>query len=260
LTGVEVAVGTVLLWPENGPPTQEDTMNIRHRIAAAVATVGLAATGLALAAPAAQAAPLPLTASKPCKIEGITPSTVTLGLSAKRVKFTPKVSDCKVTSWSIDTDSFSVTNKDPYATLNPSQIPAKSQDVVVEVTASNGLPTKEVTFVDGLHVKAPTMFNTRTKAGPEPVKKGKKITVTSQLAVVSYQQDAWTGYAGQPIKLQFKTKGGSYKTVKTVTSGEYGYTQTTVTAKKSGTWRMIFAGSSTATSSKASGDYVKVNR
>ena len=233
-------------------------MTIRHRIAAA-ATLGLVATGLALAAPTAQAAPLPQAASKPCTISGITPSTVTLGLSPKKVEFTPKVSGCKVTSWSINTDSFSVTNKNPYATLKPSNVPSKSEDVVVEVTANNGRPTKEVTFVDGLHVKAPTMFNTRTKAGPEPAKKGTKITVTSQLAVVSWKQDAWTGYAGQPIKVQFKAKGGSYKTVKTVTSGEYGFTQTTVTAKKSGTWRMIFAGTSTATSSKARGDYVKVN-
>jgi len=29
-------------------------------------------------------------------------------------------------------------------------------------------------------------------------------------------------------------------------------------AKKSGTWRMVFAGSSTATSATAKGDYVKV--
>ena len=78
--------------------------------------------------------------------------------------------------------------------------------------------------------------------------------------MVSYKQDAWTGYAGQSLKVQFEAKGGKYKTIKTVTSGEYGYTQTTVTAKKSGTWRMIYAGTSTATSAKARGDYVKVTK
>jgi hypothetical protein len=198
-------------------------MNIRHRVAAAVATVGLAATGLALAAPAAQAAPLPQAAPKACKIEGISPSTVVVGLSPRKVKFTPITSGCKVTSWSIATDNFVVTNKDPYATY-----------------------------------KAPAMFNTRTKASPEPAKKGHKITVTGQLAVAVWKQNGYTGYAGQPLKVQFKAKGGKYKTVKTVTSGEYGYTQPTVTAKKSGTWRMTFAGSSTATSATARGDYVKV--
>ena len=231
-------------------------MNIRHRLAAAVATIGLAATGLALATPAAQAAPLPQAAPKPCKISGITPSTVVVGLSPKKVEFTPITSGCTVTSWSIATDSFQVTNKDAYATLTPAQL-SKVEDVVVQISSS-GNTTKEATFVDGLHVKAPTTFNTRTKAGPEPAKKGHKITVTSQLAVAVWRQNGYAGYAGQPLKVQFKAKGGTYKTIKTVTSGEYGYTQTTVTAKKSGTWRMVFAGSSTATSATAKGDYVKV--
>jgi len=52
----------------------------------------------------------------------------------------------------------------------------------------------------------------------------------------------------------YKANGGKYKSVKTVSSCEYGYTQTTVTAKKSGTWRVTFAGSSTATSATARGD------
>ena len=76
--------------------------------------------------------------------------------------------------------------------------------------------------------------------------------MTGQLAVVSWKQNAWTGYAGQNLKVQFKPKGGHYKTVKNRQDpGEYGYTETTVTAKKSGTWRMIYAGTSTATSAKA---------
>lgn len=57
--------------------------------------------------------------------------------------------------------------------------------------------SEQQTSVDGLHVKGPTTFNTRTKASPEP-------------------------------------------------------------ATKSGTWRMVFAGSSTATSATAKGYYAKV--
>jgi hypothetical protein len=231
-------------------------MTIRSRVAATVATVGLAISALALSGAAAQAAPQPQAAPRPCVVKGITPDVVTVGLTPRKVKITPRVSGCSVAAWSINTSAFSVTNKDPYTMLNPANLGSKTQDVVVEVTPTHGT-VKEVTFVDGFHVKAPTMFNTRTKAGPEPARKGKKITVTSQLAVVSYSQ-GWTGYAGQPINVQFKAKGSSYKTVKTVPSGEYGYTQTTVTAKKSGTWRMVFAGSATAASAAARGDYVKV--
>lgn len=182
-----------------------------------------------------------------------------VGLSPEKVKFTPITSGCKITSGSIATDNFVVTNKDPYATLTPATLP-KVADPVVEVTANNGLPTKEAAFVDGLHYEAPAVFNARTKASPEPAKKGSKIVVTGQLAVAQWKQNHYTGYAGQPLKVQFKAKGGKYKTIKTVASGEYGYTQTTVTAEKSGTWRMTFAGSSTATSAVAKGDYVKVTK
>jgi hypothetical protein len=109
--------------------------------------------------------------------------------------------------------------------------------VVVQVTANTG-QTKEATFIDGLHLKAAAQFNTRTQAGPEPAKKGKKINVAGQLVVVSYKQNGWTGFVGQPLKVQLKARGGKYKTVKT---GEYGYAQT-----------------STATSAIAKSDYVKV--
>lgn len=234
-------------------------MNIRHRLAAIAATAGLAATGLALAAPAANAAtPAPQAASSVCKITGFTPSTITVGLKTTKIKFAPKTTGCKPTSWSISGDNFAVSNKDPYATFTAKQLTGKTEDVVVQ--ASTKTRTTEVTYIDGLHFKAPTQFNTRTQASPEPAKKGHKINVQGQLAVVSYKQDAWTGYAGQNLKLQFKTKGGHYKTVKTVKSGQYGFAQTTVTAKKSGTYRFIFAGNSTATSAKASGDYVKVTK
>jgi hypothetical protein len=108
-----VALGSVWDAPTEGttPDLEEPSMTIRHRIAAAVATVGLAATGLVLVAPAAQAAPLPQAAAKTCTIEGFTPGSVTLGLMPKEVKFAPKTSGCTVTSWSISTSSFQATNK-----------------------------------------------------------------------------------------------------------------------------------------------------
>ena len=125
------------------------------------------------------------------------------------------------------------------------------------MTANTG-QTKEATFIDGLHLKAPAQSNTRTQAGPEPAKKGKKINVAGQLVVVSYKQNGWTGFVGQPLKVQFKARGGKYKTIKTVKTGEYGYAQTTVTAKRSGTWRMTYTSTSTSTSAIAKSDYVKV--
>lgn len=46
-------------------------MSNRQHVAAAIATVGLAAAGVTLAAPAAQAAPMPQAAPKTCTIKGI---------------------------------------------------------------------------------------------------------------------------------------------------------------------------------------------
>ncbi len=235
-------------------------MNINHRLAAASATLGLVAAGLALATPAAQAAPVEQAvpqAAKACKITGFSPTTVTVGSSPKKVKFTVKTSGCKTTSWSVGTSLFMATKENPTVTIKPSQL-SGPQDVVVE--AASGGSSTEKAYLNGLRFKADTMFNTRTKAGPEPITKGKKITVQTQLAVADWKAGGFTGYTGQTLRVQFRAKNGSYHTVKTVKTGEYGVAQTTVTAKKSGVWRMVFKGNSGAASSNARGDYVKVKR
>jgi hypothetical protein len=41
-------------------------------------------------------------------------------------------------------------------------------------------------------------------ASPEPVKKGKKITVTGALTRANWNTRAWAGYSGQSIKLQYR--------------------------------------------------------
>ncbi len=59
--------------------------------------------------------------------------------------------------------------------------------------------------------------------------------------------------------MQFRTKNGHYHTIKTTKTGQYGVAQTTVTAKKSGVWRMKFAGNC-GSAANARGDYVKVKK
>lgn len=231
-------------------------MKFQFRLAAA--TLGLAASGMALAAPAAQAAPVAQVAPKACKITGFTPTTVVVGASAKKVKFKVKTSGCKVTSWSIGTSLFMATNTNPTVTIKPSQL-SGPEDVVVEAGGAGGTSTEKA-YLNGLRFKANTVFNTRTKAGPEPITKGKKITVKGQLAVADWTNGDYDGYTGQTVRVQFRTKNGSYQTVKTVKTGQYGVAQTTVTAKKSGVWRMKFAGNAGADAAKARGDYVKVKR
>ena len=96
-------------------------------------------------------------------------------------------------------------------------------------------------------------------AGPEPVTKGKTLTVTGGLTRANWYSGEYAGYTGQPVALQFKAKGASaYTTVKTVTSGTSGALKTTVTASADGTYRFSFAGTSTTGAKAATGDYVDV--
>ncbi|MFF3610464.1 hypothetical protein [Streptomyces sp. NPDC002580] len=99
-------------------------------------------------------------------------------------------------------------------------------------------------------------------AGPEPVGKGKTLTVTGSLTRATwygYKDANYTGYTGRPVALQFKAKGATaYTTVKTVTSGTSGALKTTVKASADGTYRFSFAGTSTTGAKAATGDYVDV--
>jgi hypothetical protein len=98
-------------------------------------------------------------------------------------------------------------------------------------------------------------------ASPEPVKKGKTLTVTGKLTSANWQSDtgAYSGYGGQSVKLQFRKKGTStYKTVKTIKSSSTGALKTTVTASTDGYWRFSFPGTTSTPAVSATGDYVNV--
>ncbi|OIK03001.1 hypothetical protein BIV25_00560 [Streptomyces sp. MUSC 14] len=95
-------------------------------------------------------------------------------------------------------------------------------------------------------------------ASPEPVTKGRTITVTGTLNRASWTYLKHYGYGSQSVQLQFKKAGASsYSTVKTVTSSSSGYLKTTVTASADGTWRFHYAGNSTSSAADAY-DYVDV--
>ncbi|MFD8391434.1 calcium-binding protein [Streptomyces sp. NPDC059680] len=95
-------------------------------------------------------------------------------------------------------------------------------------------------------------------AGPEPVAKGKTITISGTLKRASWSYMKYYGYGSQYVELQFKKAGTStYSTVKTVKTSSSGYAQTTVTASAAGTWRFHYAGNSTSSVADAY-DYVDV--
>ncbi|MCQ9134520.1 hypothetical protein [Streptomyces hilarionis] len=96
-------------------------------------------------------------------------------------------------------------------------------------------------------------------AAPEPVKKGRTLTVTGALTRANWDTNKYAGYSAQSVKLQFRKKGSSvYTTLKTVRSSSTGGLKTTVTASVDGYYRFVFAGTSTTPAVSAAGDFVDV--
>ncbi|MEU9453876.1 hypothetical protein [Streptomyces sp. NPDC048277] len=96
-------------------------------------------------------------------------------------------------------------------------------------------------------------------ASPEPVAKGKTITVKGKLTRADWDAMAYKGYSGQKVVLQFRAADSkTYTNVKGITSGTGGALSTTVKASKSGYYRYVFAGTTTTAAAKATGDYIKV--
>ncbi|MFJ6725958.1 hypothetical protein ACIQPQ_13695 [Streptomyces sp. NPDC091281] len=96
-------------------------------------------------------------------------------------------------------------------------------------------------------------------ASPEPVRKGKTLTVTGKLSRANWEKNVYAGYAGQSVKLQFRKKGSStYTTVKTVKTSSTGTLRTTVKASQDGYYRYAFTGTSTTPAVSAAGDFVDV--
>jgi hypothetical protein len=96
-------------------------------------------------------------------------------------------------------------------------------------------------------------------ASPEPVQKGKTLTVTGKLTRANWETGKYAGYSGQSVKLQYRKKDSStYTTLKTIKTNTYGDLKTTVTASADGYYRYSFAGTTTTPAVNAAGDYVDV--
>ncbi|MEV6115012.1 calcium-binding protein [Streptomyces sp. NPDC052109] len=96
-------------------------------------------------------------------------------------------------------------------------------------------------------------------AAPEPVKKGRTLTVTGALTRANWESLKYGGYGSQSVQLQFRKKGaGAYTTLKTVKADSKGNLKTTTTATADGYYRFSFAGNSSTAATSAAGDYVDV--
>ncbi|MGN9760847.1 hypothetical protein [Streptomyces sp. SD31] len=138
-----------------------------------------------------------------------------------------------------------------------------------EATAFNGQDPDGETFditkvgykgQSGLGTTLMQRFSKLTvNASPEPVKKGKTITVTGKLSRANWDRGTYNGYVEQPVNLQFRKKNSStYTTVKTIKSNATGDLKTTLKATEDGYFRYTFAGTTTTPAATATGDFVDV--
>jgi hypothetical protein len=98
-----------------------------------------------------------------------------------------------------------------------------------------------------------------TNGTPEPVKKGRTMTVTGALTRAGW--DSWTfqAYASRPVVLQFrKVKTTAWKAVKTVKTDAGGKLKTTIKAASDGSWRFVYAGDAVSAPVTSVADYVDV--
>jgi hypothetical protein len=112
--------------------------------------------------------------------------------------------------------------------------------------------TSSSDYVDVRYRTRVTSFN----ASPEPVSKGKTITVSGGLQRYT---TAWKAYSGQNVKIYFQAKGATSWTyegsAKTSSTGHFSHG---FKAAKDGTWRVTYAGNSSYLALTGAGDYVDV--
>jgi hypothetical protein len=125
-------------------------------------------------------------------------------------------------------------------------------------TAKSSADSSIVAEFPTYYIKRETRLT--TNASPEPVRKGRTITIRCSLIRASWDDLAYHHYGSQKVILEFRSPTGSYHRVKAVTAQSDGTIKTTQTAGATGVWRFTYPGNSTSGASVAKGDSVKVTR
>jgi len=96
-------------------------------------------------------------------------------------------------------------------------------------------------------------------ATPEPVQKGKMVTVTGALTRADWSTWSFKPYAVQPVSLQWaKIRTSTWTTPKRLKTDASGKLKTTVTASLDGSYRFGFAGDTASNAVTSAADYIDV--
>lgn len=102
-------------------------------------------------------------------------------------------------------------------------------------------------------------YMSQTVATPQPVKKGKGLTVKARMTVASWETRKNVPLIGHQVLLQYrKGTSGAFVTVKKVKTDRDGWVTATVKATADGAYRYDFAGTSLTQATTGSADFVDV--
>ncbi|MER5494782.1 hypothetical protein ACWD6I_04850 [Streptomyces sp. NPDC002454] len=100
---------------------------------------------------------------------------------------------------------------------------------------------------------------TTVDASPEPVVRGRTVTVTGKLTRANWSTKRYDGYGDRTASLQFRAKGtDAFTTVKKATTSRTGALRTTVTASVDGYYRWVYQGDSATGPATSTADFVDV--
>ncbi|MEU9332255.1 calcium-binding protein [Streptomyces sp. NPDC048290] len=195
-----------------------------------------------------------ITATDPSGLEQINATLYRGTIDAPEVSVAPATA-CGPTTATTTTCSLTFT-------LTPGTAPATTaQAGTWRVSAYAIAPDSDAVFKDSAATFAVKRSTAVTvDATPEPVRRGRLLTVTGAVRHADWATGGQSGAAaGQPVKLQFRKPGcRDFKTVKTVQTAADGTLNTTVRAFQDGTYRWSYAGSDTTAAALSEGDHVDV--
>lgn len=216
----------------------------------------------AVSAGGAQAAP----AAQTCTIKTYTPAKFVVAATNTEKQFKVTTTGCTQQSWRVDllvedTTVVLATKAEPMTTFVPSALDnslAGSYQVLVTVKSTDDKTTKKK-FKFSLLRKS--TFGKTFNVTPEPAERGDTLKVVGTLQRVSWgAKPAYRAYADRAVQVQFKAAGTkTFKNVKSAKTNSAGKISTTVTATKSGSWRLHFAGDSATGATDSVVDPVTIN-
>jgi hypothetical protein len=236
------------------------TLIKRSRALALVAVGAMTLSGVT--ASGAAAAP----AEETCTITGFTPKQFVVGTKWTQRKFKIQTTGCTVKNWRIDVESWShpllAKQSLPFTTFVADEMvnaDARSYEVVVKARSTDDKVSKKK-FRFSL-VRRST-FGTSLSVGSGPATRGDTLEVLGSLKRVNWGADpAYAPYPGRAVEVQFRAVGTKkFVKVKDATTDAEGNVATTVTANKSGFWRLHFAGNAATGAADSNVDGVRVSR